>query len=73
MPNALSTPPSDGADVMIGLSCSGPVQVFALQNDPALATFAPLISTPCSPLSKRTPESGLSNLFSSSAERTPRL
>src|SRR3954454_15607552 len=58
--------------VKISLSCSGPVQVRALKKEPALCLFPPLISTPVGPLSKRTPVSGLSNLLSSSDERTPR-
>ena len=62
-----------GEAVAIVLSRSGPVQVRALQNEPALATLPTLMTVPTSPLSKRTPVSGLSNLFSSSAERTPRL
>ena len=62
-----------GVAVAIVLSCSGPVHVRALQNDPALATLPALMTVPTCPLSKRTPVSGLSNLFSSSALRTPRL
>ena len=46
---------------------------LGVQNDPALFLLPPLITTPNSPLSKRTPASGLSNLFSSSEERTPSL
>ena len=44
----------------------------ALQNEPALSLLAPLMSAPIGPQSKRTPASGLSNLFSSRLDRTPR-
>src|SRR4051794_35188167 len=59
--------------VKISLSCSGPVHVRALKNDPALCLLPPLMRTPTGPLSKRTPVSGLSNLLSSSDDRTPSL
>ena len=55
------------------MSCSAPVHVFALQNEPALSRFPALVNRPDSPLSNRVPTSGLSYLFSSSALRTPRL
>src|SRR5205823_7135099 len=57
--------------VKIVLSASVPVQVRALHQEPALSRLPPLIRTPTGPLSKRTPTSGLSNLLSSSIERTP--
>src|SRR4051812_590321 len=62
-----------GAPVKISLSCSGVRQVSALQNEPELSLLPALIRAPTSPLSKRTPVSGLSNLLRSSDERTPRL
>ena len=73
----MASSPASAAPVVrvrlaILLSCSGPVQVSALQNEPALTLLPALMSTPVGPLSKRTPVSGLSNLFSSSIERTPR-
>src|SRR5436305_6624747 len=57
-----------GVNVSIVLSCSDPVQVRALQYEPALSLLPELMSAPTGPESKRTPVSGLSNLLSNSDE-----
>src|SRR3954453_11032144 len=67
---SIAAPPCGDGEKIV-LSASGPVQVFALQYEPALSLLPPLIRTPTGPLSKRTPTRGLSNLLSSSIERTP--
>src|SRR3954462_6837084 len=67
---SIAAPPCGDGEKIV-LSESGPVQVFALQYEPALSLLPPLISTPTGPLSNRTPTSGLSNLLSSSIERPP--
>src|SRR4029077_19278035 len=72
VPRMLSSAPlPSGENVSIVLSCSGVVAGRALKNEPALCLFPALMRTPIGPLSKRTPVRGLSNLLSSSDERTP--